>query len=210
MALARVLLVEDDNFTRLATATLLSLANFEVSEAANAKTAFTVAAKSPPQVALLDIDLGVGPTGIDVANGLRQLYPNIGIVLLTSYLDPRFSKAGTLQPPKGTRFITKGSMTQISSLTATILTATHYPFELSGGAPKRAQLNSRQVEITRLVATGLTNAEIARQVGATEKSVERTISRVLEKLGVSKDSAMNPRVQLVHAFADLTGKPLPR
>jgi len=210
MALARVLLVEDDNFTRIATSTLLSLASFEVFEAYSAKTAFAAVTKAQPQVALLDIDLGVGPTGIDVAYGLRQLFPSIGIVLLTSYLDPRFSKAGAHQPPKGSRFITKSSMTEISSLAATILTAAHYPFETAGTSPKRSQLNNRQVEITRLVASGLTNAEVARQIGATEKSVERTISRVLEKLGISRDSAMNPRVQLVQAFAELTGKPLPR
>lgn len=210
MSLARVLLVEDDNFSRVATSTLLSLANFEVLEAGSAKTALAHLTDKPPQVAVIDIDLGLGPTGIDVAHALREILPRIGIVFLTSYLDPRFSRAGSLQLPKGSRFISKGTMTEIASLTATILSATHYPLEPLGAPNQRAELTNQQVEIVRLVASGFTNSEIAKQLGVSEKAVERTIARVLEKLEIPKSTAFNPRVQLVQAFADLAGKPLPR
>lgn len=209
MSLARVLIVEDDNFARVATATLLSLANFAVVEANSARTALESLKQSPPQVALVDIDLGLGPTGIDVAHAIRQTLPRVGIVFLTSYLDPRFSRAGNLSLPKGSRFIPKSAVTDIASLASTLLSAIHYPLEVTA-APERAQLTDQQIEIVRLVAAGFTNAEVAKQTSLSEKSVERTIARVLEKLKIPRSNSLNPRVQLVHAFAELSGKPLPR
>lgn len=202
--------MEDDNFSRVATATLLSIANFDVVEASSARTALTSIGETPPDVALIDIDLGLGPTGIDVAHGMRQALPKLGIVFLTSYLDPRFSRAGNVQLPKGARFVTKATVKDVSSLAATILSAAHYPLEIVGASVERVQLSDQQIEIVRLVAAGFTNAEIAKQTASSEKAVERTIARVLEKLNIPRSNSLNPRVQLVHAFADMTGKPLPR
>lgn len=209
MSLARVLIVEDDNFARVATATLLSLANFAVIETNSARTALESLKQSPPQVALVDIDLGLGPTGIDVAHAIRKTLPRVGIVFLTSYLDPRFSRAGNLPLPKGSRFIPKSAVTDIASLASTLLSAIHYPLEVTA-APERAKLTDHQIEIVRLVASGFTNAEVAKQTSLSEKSVERTIARVLEKLKIPRSNSLNPRVQLVHAFAELSGKSLPR
>lgn len=210
MALARVMVIEDDNFSRVATVSVLSLANFEVAAADSAKSCFSQLEQFRPDVVLVDIDLGVGPTGIDVAYRLRELLPTLGLVFLTSYLDPRFSKAGGLRLPPGSRFISKGSLEDVLSLSTTILSAAHYPLNPSVSDAKSVDLSDSQIGIIRMVAAGLTNAEIAKQTSTTEKSVERSIARISEKLGIPRDPAQNPRIQLVHAFAELVGKPIPK
>lgn len=60
----------------------------------------------------------------------------------------------------------------------------------SGGpAPVVAGLSPRELEVLRLVATGLTNREIAAQLYVSEKTVARHVSNIFQKLEVSSRSA---------------------
>ena len=78
-----VLLVEDDNLVRAALAAGLAHHGFEVTAVGDARAAMASFAQSPPDVAILDLHLGAGPTGIDLAAGMRQRQPSVGLVLLT-------------------------------------------------------------------------------------------------------------------------------
>jgi DNA-binding NarL/FixJ family response regulator len=62
----------------------------------------------------------------------------------------------------------------------------------------------------RLVAQGNTNQEIASRLGTSEKAIEHVISRTLQKIGIARNSKLNPRVQLVQAYAELSGRPVPK
>lgn len=78
-----VLLVEDDNLVRAALAAGLAHHGFEVTAVGDARAAMASFAQSSPDVAVLDPHLGAGPTGIDLAAGMRQRQPSVGLVLLT-------------------------------------------------------------------------------------------------------------------------------
>lgn len=210
MALTGVLVVEDDPFSRVLITDALRNADLDVRSAGNAKDALNVLASFTPRVCLLDVDLGPGPTGIDLAHAIRGRIPNVGIVFLTSFQDPRLSKAGDLGLPRGSRYVTKTNFGEVDQLLQQILSAGMKP--LVGQKPRHASvsLTMHQIEVMRMVSSGLTNQQIAANLGTSEKAVEHVISRMLVNLGVKRDEGLNPRVQLVQLYAELSGKPAPR
>jgi DNA-binding NarL/FixJ family response regulator len=70
-----------------------------------------------------------------------------------------------------------------------------------------AHLTDTQAETLRLVADGMTNAQIGRTRYVSEKSVEQVISRVAQELNVQPNHNMNMRVQLVSEYYRLIGAP---
>lgn len=211
MGLANVVLIEDDPFIRAVLTAGLEAGNVHVCAAgAKAKVALVAQARQKVDVAILDIDLGAGPSGIDIAYALREVNPAIGIVLLTSFSDPRLSAANSHALPRGTRYVTKSTIDNLAKVLSIVLMAKHAPLDAGGrNEPEFLKLTSLQITVTKLVAEGATNAEIARQLEVTEKAVEHLITRINESLGLVNSSSVNSRVQLVRRFLELTGRQLP-
>ena len=67
-------------------------------------------------MAVLDYNLGKGPNGIDLANQLRRIQPDIAIVLLTAFLDPAQLDKRVAELPAGSRYLIKHSVTNIDVL----------------------------------------------------------------------------------------------
>lgn len=202
-----VLVVEDDGFTRMLLQGRLESLGYEVCGAVSSATeAIEIARTARPQVALLDLDLGRGPTGIDLAYGLRDLDPRIGIVLLTSYVDTRL--VGDRQElPRGAGFIVKRALEDAEQLSMALDDAAREPLgdhrvHVRGGAPK---LSDGQAEILRLVANGFSNAEIARRRHLSESAVIKALSRLIDQLGITAEPSDNQRVLLTQAYFQLTG-----
>jgi DNA-binding NarL/FixJ family response regulator len=70
-----------------------------------------------------------------------------------------------------------------------------------------SKLTNIQVETLRLVAKGLTNAEIGRIRFVSEKAVEQIVSRIAQVLNVQPDRTKNMRVLLVREFFSWIGAP---
>lgn len=210
MSLANVILVEDDALTRASLTTALEFAGFKVvASVLDAGSAIEASQNSEVEVALLDLDLGPGPTGIDIAVALRKIHPRIGVVFLTSFLDPRLSRAENTALPKGSRYLTKQDLGGLSKVATTLLQAKFQP--LAGGAetPKSSGLTDQQIAVLKLVAAGLNNAEIANKLAVSEKAVEHLITRTARVLGVTREGNLNLRVQLMRHYSSLIGKGLP-
>ncbi len=201
----RILLVEDEPLLRSALATALDGdAIGVVAAVANAQDA--IAVQEPVDVLVTDLDLGGGPNGIVLAHALRRRQPDLGVVVLTSYEDPRLVGTKLQQLPPGAAYVTKHGVDDLDRLRAEIRAAAERGAE-GGDASRRrtgATLTDTQVETMRMVAEGLTNAEIARRRVVTEKSVEVTISRILKALG-PEDGTLNPRVRITRAYYALAG-----
>ncbi len=186
-----------------------ALATAGITVIASAKTsaeAVDLAQTHFPQVALVDLHLGRGPTGVDVAHALRKNDPRIGIVFLTSFEDPRLI-AETRPLPQGSQYLLKkdvGSIDEIAeAITASLegknrRISTELPSNMS-------QLSDVQLETLRLVAQGLSNTEIARRRQVTEKSIEASITRLLKSLNIPRDEGSNQRVQLARLYFESQG-----
>ena len=107
----RLILVEDDAFTRATLGDALAHQGFDVkARVATAAEALAAQKECDPQVAVLDLDLGIGPTGIDVAIALRSRNPKIGIIFLTTYKDPRLIESNLPSLPEGAIYLNKMEM----------------------------------------------------------------------------------------------------
>ena len=202
----RVLVVDDDDFTRTLVSTLVeSLGHRVVARSSAVGEAMALAAKEEPDLALLDLDLGEGPTGVDLAHGLRRLLPTIAIVMLSSYGDPTWMGQHRV-PPIGARYVVKGNVNDPQVLANAIALALAEP--LSGDVQQRNEppLNEGQWEILRLVAAGFTNAEIARRRSLTEDAVNKAVTRLVRQLDIEAGKDDNPRVLLTQAYNRITGR----
>ena len=203
---ARVLVVDDDDFTRTLVATLVeSLGHSVVARAAAVSEAMALADGSGVELALLDLDLGEGPTGLDLAHGLRRLLPNIAIVMLTSYGDPTWM-GQRREPPIGARYVVKGSVNDPQVLAEAIDSALADPLATDARLRNETPLNEGQWEILRLVAAGYTNAEIARRRSLTEDSVNKAITRLVRQLNIEVTRDDNARVLLSQTYNRMTGR----
>ena len=114
---SRVMMVEDDEFTRSTIKTALINKGMDiVFDTASVKEAMEYARNNRPEVAVLDYNLGKGPNGIDLAIQLRRIQPDIAIVLLTAFLDPAQLDKRIAELPEGSRYLIKHSVTKIDVL----------------------------------------------------------------------------------------------
>ena len=110
-------MVEDDDFTRRTVRDALEEKGLNiVFDTSTVKDALEYAKRNRPAVAVLDYNLGKGPNGIDLANQLRRIQPNIAIVLLTAFLDPAQFDKRVAELPAGSRYLIKHSVTKIEVL----------------------------------------------------------------------------------------------
>lgn len=206
-----VVVVEDDTFSRtLIVSTLTSQGCDVVAATASASTGLSIVRGKKVDVALLDLDLGPGPTGFDVAMVVRRENPRIGIVFLTSYRDPRLLGGAHYDLPVGSRFLQKSELVDSATLMNTVRHAHLAPLEPQPGLPKPAELTDHQLTVLKLVAQGLTTKEIAQKTGVSSKAVEASITRVRRILGLGDPGQASSRVSLVQAFYAMTGRNPPR
>ena len=204
----RVLVVENDPFTLTSLVNALEYQRVPVAGAvATAREALELQQSASFEVALLDLDLGVGPTGIDLAHALRIRQPDIGIVILSTYRDPRLVGPGVTAPPRGTVYLSKQDVHDFDQVVRSLLVAGARPMERRGApAASLPALTEIQLEVLQGIAAGMSTQAIADQRCVTPKAVEQVISRLYEILDVRRDGAHNQRVRLARAYLQLVGK----
>ena len=201
------LVIEDDDLMRVSLVAALALADVDVvASAKSSAEALELAHTHFPQVALVDLHLGRGPTGVDVAHELRKNDPRIGIVFLTSFEDPRLI-AETKPLPQGSQYLLKKDVGSIDEIVGAITASLEGKNRrISKELPSNmSQLSDVQLETLRLVAQGLSNTEIARRRQVTEKSIEASITRLLKSLNIPRDEGSNQRVQLARLYFESQG-----
>jgi len=207
----RIAIVEDDALTRLTLASALrSQGMTVVIETASGSQAVKEYDLARPHVALLDLHLGNGPTGIDVALALRAKSPNIGIVFLSSFEDPRLLNPSLPALPFRSVYLTKNQISDIGvlkdALAQSVSKAPIGPGKNRTTETLLGNLSDVQLETLRLMAQGLSNAEIARRRSVTEKAVELSIARLSKSLGIHKDSTRNQRVHIANVYFRAIGQ----
>lgn len=204
----RVLVVENDPFTLTSIVNALEYQRMDVvARASSAREALELQREANPTVALLDLDLGVGPTGIDLAHALRIRQPDIGIVILSTYRDPRLVGPGITPPPRGTVYLSKQDVHDFSQVISSLEAAAETPVaRRSTPAAALPSLTEIQLEVLQGIAEGLSTQAIAEQRNVSVKAIEQTISRLYEVFEVPRDGAHNQRVRLARAYLQLAGK----
>lgn len=210
IAALRVLIVEDNNLTRVSLASTCQLHGVEVvAEAASAQIAMNLLTQKKsinPNVALLDLDLGDGPTGIDLAWGLRRHNPAIGLVILTSYTDPRLTGRKLPEVPQFTQYLIKSEINSSDELIVALRKAHNQERKGENSESTPHNLTDTEISLLRLVWEGHSNSEIAKLKTITPKSVETAISRLSKKIDIAYSNSINQRILLAKFYQELTGK----
>lgn len=205
-----LLLVEDEPLVASLLGEFLEGAGFEVALAHNAIEATKLASKIDPDIAVLDINLGQGASGVELAYILDQKYPGIALMLLTKHPDLRTAGFNENDVPAGCGFIRKDLISDsdsvINAIEGVVANNNKVRQDVDPGRPL-SKLTSGQVDVLRLVSQGYTNAVIAKQRNTSIRAVELMLNAVYTNLGIDVDGDLNPRVEAVRQFITAAGTP---
>jgi two-component system, NarL family, response regulator LiaR len=165
-----------------------------VGEAATCTEAAERAAELRPDVVLLDLVMP-GGDGIEAARKIREASPHSKVIVLTSYPDDatvlpalEAGAAGYLlkdvEPQEladGVRRVHRGESLLHPAVAPRVIREAVGP----GTASAREALTPRELDVLRLLARGLPNKLIARELGIAERTVKTHVSSILAKLGVT-------------------------
>ena len=199
----KVLLVEDEEFTRTLIRDSLTKIGMTVVDVGSVHDALVVMDDFDPHVVVSDLDLGPGPDGADLLYKVEQTRPWTGMVVLTAHASPELALHGASRIPASATYLVKSQISSTEYLKAAIEESIFTP-----GAKSAANKNSEdqfvisatQGEILRMIADGLSNAAIARERNVTLRAAEALIQRTFAALGVKGDPDVNSRVIAVRLW----------
>lgn len=200
-----VVVVEDDSFLRSLLADSIEQAGFQVFTAANSADARRTISAVDPDAVVLDIDLGNGPNGFDVATSLRAKSDETGIVFLTSLPDPRFAGRESTDVYKNAAYLNKNMLENTDSLLAALEAVlnerdiSEFRHHENKNRPL-ANLSRTQIQVLQLLAEGKTNQQIADARKRSIRATESAITRTLEILGIDVNAEVNVRVAAARTF----------
>ena len=201
MAAVRVLIVDDQALVRRGFRLILEAVDdiTVVGEAGDGRSALDVAARTRPDIVLMDIRMphldGIAATRQLVAGAYG--HPRV-LVLTTHDLDEyvydalQAGASGFLlkdTPPEqlapAVRTVAAGDALLAPSVTRRLIVEfAHRPARLAGTTAKVDSLTERELDVLRMLARGLSNVEIAGQLGVSDTTVKTHLNRVFTKLGL--------------------------
>ncbi len=199
----RVLVVEDEDFTRTMVCEMLSASGIDIKPVASVAEALQVIEEFDPHVVLTDLDLGHGPDGADLLTKVALERPWTGMVVMTAHASPELAIKDASRIPEQAGYIVKSEIHSIRNLISVIEESIIMPGNFNGTdsqGEEKITITAAQAEILRMIADGLSNSAIAEARGITLRAVEALIQRTFFTLGVSGDASVNPRVAAVRKW----------
>jgi DNA-binding NarL/FixJ family response regulator len=219
----RVIVAEDSLLVREGIAKLLEAdGDFEVTALVDdLPSLLDAVAADPPDVVLTDIRMP--PTGSDegvqAATQLRDSHPELGVVVLSQYAEPAYALALLDGGSERRAYLLKERISDPGQLGQAIR-------DVAGGgsvidpkvvevlvaARSRARtsplehLTPRETEVLAEIAQGKNNAAVGASLGLSERAVEKHISSLFAKLGLSEEPQTHRRVKAVLLYLAETGE----
>lgn len=208
-----VLLVEDQALMASLLSDALSASGFDVHHVCDVASALTAIDDVDPDAAVLDIDLGPGPTGFDLGMILHRTRPDIAVLFLTDKPESAAMPFRISEVPANAGFLLKGQVGDAQTLVDALEAVLHDRPDLarhSYDTPSLEGLTPEQLELLHDIAVGLTNSVIAGRHGVAESTVERWIHGLFAQLGLCRGTGRNPRVDATRLYARAYGLPATR
>lgn len=172
--------------------------DFEVvAEADDAGAALAAVEERRPDVLLLDLNMPGEP--LEALAELTRSAPAVAVVVLTMEQDPAFARRALEAGAKGYVLKRAAEEELVDAIHAVAAGGTHLSRELTSALARPAKrpaqrddLTGRETEVLRLIARGHTNAEVARELSLSVRTVETHRTRIQQKLRLSS------RPELVH------------
>lgn len=196
---ARIVLIDDHAILRQGLRSVLEreAGLVVVAEASNADEALAVVAGTEPHIVLLDLKLSTSSDseGIDLCHELTTRHPELAVLVLTTFLDEqlvlRAIRAGargyvvkdvdTSGLVRAIRDVSRGGSAFDARSAAAVVRGLNAP---EPEQPK--QLTRRELEVLRLLASGMSNRVIGERLFISETTAKFHVGNILRKLGVSR------------------------
>ncbi|MEO7448042.1 MAG: response regulator transcription factor [Humibacillus sp.] len=210
----RAVVADDTLLTREGVVALLTSGGvLVVGQAGDATTLMKLVRVHRPDVCVVDIRMP--PThsdeGIVAATTIRSEFPDIGVLVLSQYVESTYALRLIQDSPEGVGYILKerifsgdvliDSLRRVAEMETvvdpTIVARLLHKRRIDD--PVRA-LSEREREVLALVAEGLTNYGISRRLFITDRTVEAHVRQIFTKLGLDESSESNRRVLAVLTF----------
>ena len=216
----RVVVAEDSLIAREGIVRLLDSAGVEVvGQVGDVPGLMREVASQRPDCAIVDIRMP--PTGSDegivATRQIRELHPEVGVLVLSQYLEPGFAMRLLEEHPERSGYLLKERVgdpavlvdalerlsdgeTVIDSAIVSRLLARHR------AADPLRELSDREREVLGLVAEGLSNSAIGARLFVSERTVEAHVKQIFLKLRIEQAPEWNRRVVAVLAFLRSQGE----
>lgn len=195
----RVLICDDQSITRHGLAMLLGLKSdiVVVGLAESGAEALQMVEELAPELVLMDLKMP-GMSGVEATRQIRSRHPATQVLVLTTYDDDQWVfdalRAGACgyllkdTPPDDLIKAIRGTAEGKTFLDPAI--AGKLVAHVTGRPPQppgfiTEKLTEREADVLRLVASGLSNADIARQLHLSDGTVRNHVSAIIAKLGVT-------------------------
>ena len=212
----RVVIAEDSVLLREGTVRLLEEAGIEVvGRAGDAEELMRKVRAHKPDVAIVDIRMppDYGSEGLQAAADIRRELPSTGVLILSQYVEEYYVTQLMSTGTEGVGYLLKDRVADVERF----VDAVHRVAE--GGSVLDPQvvaemlgrrrpsgpldtLTDRERDVLAAMAEGLTNREIAGRIYVSERAVERHVTAIFEKLGLSAADGGHRRVLAVLAYLD--------
>ncbi|WP_127504626.1 response regulator [Actinoplanes solisilvae] len=211
----RIVVADDDVLLREGLVSMLTNRGFEVvGSAGSGPEAISRIRATKPDLVILDIRMP--PThsreGLDVALAIRAEMPQVGIVMLSAYIEVDHATE-LLRSGRGVGYLLKSTVTEVDQFFDALDRVGRGGLvvdpELVGeliAAPRRSNpldgLTRRETEVLELVAEGRSNVGIARELFISEGTVEKHVQSILSRLGLSESAQDHRRVLAVLRYLE--------
>jgi DNA-binding NarL/FixJ family response regulator len=177
-----------------------------------------------PDVVITDIRMppSGGDEGIQAATRLREAHSDVGVVVLSQYVQPNYALALLEGGTAGRAYLLKERVEDVEELGAAIRAVAQggsvidaKVVEALVAAKARtessplADLTRRERDVLQGMAEGKNNAAIAEALVLTERSVEKVIHSIFLKLGLAWEEAVHKRVRAVVIYLAEAGEGTP-
>jgi DNA-binding NarL/FixJ family response regulator len=218
----RLVLAEDNVLVREGARTLIGLDEDLdlVGVAEDLDGLFQLVEQQQPDVVLTDIRMPPSGTdeGVQAARRLRQTSPQIGVVVLSQYLEPAYALAVFAEGAAGRGYLLKERLSNMGQLASAIREVARggsvidpkvvdalMAARLAGRSPL-ASLTPRERETLAEMAQGKTNAAIGEALVLSDRAVEKHINAVFTKLDLGPETDGHRRVKAVLLYLADSGR----
>ena len=167
-----------------------------VGEAGSVAESVEAAARSKPDVVIMDVRLPDG-SGVEACRSIREADPNVRVIMLTSYADDEALFASIIAGASGYLLKQTRGQAVVDAVIAVAAGRSLLDPDVTGKVLERlretraedpaiAALTEQERKVLAGLAEGRTNREIGEKLFLSEKTVKNYVSRILDKLGLSR------------------------
>jgi DNA-binding NarL/FixJ family response regulator len=220
----RIAIADDSGLFRSSLALLLGASGARVILSVPSGAELIAAIKNgPPDAVILDIRMPPSFTdeGIQTAEELREQYPELGILVLSTYVETSYAARLLETVSTGAGYLLKDNVTDAGALMDSLARVAagetvvdpvivRRLLRRDRKTSKTDGLNERESAVLRLMAEGRSNLGIAKELFLSARTVETHVTSVFSKLGLATSDTENNRVRAVLEFlrsGDSGGRP---